>query len=146
MEHQALTQEHRDPARPLVLVTGATGNLGGKMVEALLAKGWRVRGQYRHRLPLDPRVEWRQLDFAALDLTDADFDHLLEGVGAVLHFAASLAEFPAEAEGKGHFHLPLVMDWVKGVKTARSLSLRRPQGAFRMDYAKLRATGFVHHP
>ncbi len=311
MEHQALTQEHRDPARPLVLVTGATGNLGGKMVEALLAKGWRVRGQYRHRLPLDPRVEWRQLDFASLDLTDADFDHLLEGVGAVLHFAASLAEFPAEAEasnvinlerlaeacarngvkyfgqassmvvygsptsslvneesplidpagnlshqyhadammrnyartkrigedilarygdrmkvdlnriavakenelqnalqwgkgrrlfssyrnshfiapatvaraflhlmerslaagatgvdaynicetgspsfyqflkeaeGKGHFHLPLVMDWVKGVKTARSLSLRRPQGAFRMDDAKLRATGFVHHP
>ncbi len=54
-----------------VLVTGATGNLGSEVIAELQRKGFRVRGQYRNRIPDDPGVEWRQLDFAARDLRRA---------------------------------------------------------------------------
>ncbi|MGF6575144.1 choline dehydrogenase-like flavoprotein/nucleoside-diphosphate-sugar epimerase [Paraburkholderia sp. GAS333] len=84
-----------DDISPLVLVTGATGNLGTEIVTQLLAKGYRVRGQFHRRLPTDGRVEWVQADFSKIDQTDADLDVLLGGVSAVIHLAASRPGAPA---------------------------------------------------
>ena len=36
-----------DPGRPLVLVTGATGYIGGRLLRPLLAAGYRVRAGVR---------------------------------------------------------------------------------------------------
>ena len=94
----AVFQASRPREGLLVLVTGATGNLGSEVVAELLQKGFRVRGQYRNRLPDDPRVEWRQLDFADPDLQDEGFESLVGGVDAVIHLAASLAEHPEQME------------------------------------------------
>jgi choline dehydrogenase-like flavoprotein/nucleoside-diphosphate-sugar epimerase len=81
-----------------VLVTGATGNLGSEVIAELQRKGFRVRGQYRNRIPDDPNVEWKQLDFAAPDLSDEAFEALVDGADAVIHLAASLAEYPEQME------------------------------------------------
>ncbi|MBB5503639.1 GMC oxidoreductase [Paraburkholderia sp. MM5384-R2] len=80
---------------PLVLVTGATGNLGTAIVEQLLAKGYRVRGQFHRKLPNETRVEWLRADFSKADLVNAHLDSLLTGVSAVIHLAASGPGTPA---------------------------------------------------
>ncbi|MCC8393180.1 NAD-dependent epimerase/dehydratase family protein [Paraburkholderia sp. MMS20-SJTR3] len=76
-------------SRPLVLVTGATGNLGTSIVEQLLVQGYRVRGQFHLKLPNESRVEWVHADFSKVDMVDATFDSLLNGVSAVIHLAAT---------------------------------------------------------
>ncbi|ACC75302.1 GMC oxidoreductase [Paraburkholderia phymatum] len=80
---------------PLVLVTGATGNLGTAVVEQLLAKGYRVRGQFHRNLPNEARVEWLCADFSKDDFADEELDRLVTGVTAVIHLAASLPGMPA---------------------------------------------------
>ncbi|MGF6855352.1 GMC oxidoreductase [Paraburkholderia sp. CI3] len=80
---------------PLVLVTGATGDLGTAIVEQLLAKGYRVRDQFHRKLPNEARVEWLRADFSKADLVDAHLDSLLTGVSAVIHLAASGPGTPA---------------------------------------------------
>ncbi|MBU6281229.1 NAD-dependent epimerase/dehydratase family protein [bacterium] len=80
-----------------VLVTGAAGFIGSNAVEALLARGDRVRGVDAF-LDYYPRaVKERNLararahpsfEFVEADLVHAELEPLLEGVDAVLHFAA----------------------------------------------------------
>ncbi|CAB3776346.1 Oxygen-dependent choline dehydrogenase [Paraburkholderia ultramafica] len=84
-------------AGSLVLVTGATGNLGTEIVEKLIEQGYRVRGQFHRKVPSDPRVEWTKADFADPDLPDEALDKLVEGAKAVIHLAASLP-------GRPHIH------------------------------------------
>ena len=65
--------------RPVVLVTGATGYVGGRLVPALLQRGYAVRCVVREPRKLaerpwrdDPNVEVRSLDLQQQDaLTDA---------------------------------------------------------------------------
>jgi choline dehydrogenase-like flavoprotein/nucleoside-diphosphate-sugar epimerase len=79
---------------PLVLVTGATGNLGTAVIETLLEGGYRVRGHFHRKIPSDSRVEWVSADFADANLPVETLDKLVEGVTAVIHLAASLPGMP----------------------------------------------------
>lgn len=84
---------------PLVLITGATGFLGRWLVEAALARGWRVRAAVR-----DPQASvatrWpRAVDVVPIDLTadEAHWRPRLHGVDAVIH-AAGRAHVLRETE------------------------------------------------
>ena len=70
-----------------VLVTGATGGLGGVMVEALLARGQSVvaTGRDADRGAALARMGVR---FIAADLVRDDPAPLLDGIGTVIHLAA----------------------------------------------------------
>ncbi|AXK67443.1 GMC oxidoreductase [Burkholderia sp. IDO3] len=83
-----------DDTRPLVLVTGATGNLGAHVVDQLILQGYRVRGQFHRKVPADARVEWVAVDFSDRELADAALDELVDGVTAVVHLAAGLPGTP----------------------------------------------------
>jgi len=84
----------------LVAVTGATGFLGGYIVEALIAAGWRVRILAR---PARDYPQLARLDFETVrgDLADRPaLDRLVGGADAVVHAAglikaADMATFRA---------------------------------------------------
>jgi 2-alkyl-3-oxoalkanoate reductase len=87
----------RQNAQPLILVTGASGFLGGRLVEVLSERGSDVRGATRlvtRTQPL-PGVEWVQCDLASEDGVRA----ALGNIETVFHCAAlcgapgSLEEF-----------------------------------------------------
>lgn len=75
------------------------------MIAELQHQGCRVRGQYRTRIPEDRAVEWVHFDFAAAHPPDIDFEVLIDGVDAVIHLAASLAEYPDEMEAANIINL-----------------------------------------
>lgn len=73
--------------KPLVLVIGATGSIGGEVARSLLARGWRVRGLNR-----DPAraaktgpagVEWMRGDA----MIEADVVAAADGAAIILHGA-----------------------------------------------------------
>lgn len=81
-----------------VLVTGATGKVGRRLVTALLAGGARV--SILTRDPGRARVLWPDalIDFRQGDLTElATLDGLLEGIEAVIHLA-SYSPAPTEPD------------------------------------------------
>ena len=68
-----------------VLVTGASGFVGTRLVQRFLEEFTTVRGTYRRRLPVVPGVDWRlvsQLDCAEI------WPVLLRDVEVVVHLAA----------------------------------------------------------
>jgi choline dehydrogenase-like flavoprotein/nucleoside-diphosphate-sugar epimerase len=89
LEALANSTPETDSSRPLIVVTGATGNIGRALIEQLAARGYRIRGQFRNTIPSDPRVKWVQCDFADLNLSDTALNDLLDGASAVIHLAAS---------------------------------------------------------
>ena len=69
-----------EPGRPLVLVTGATGYIGGRLVPRLLAAGHRVRCLTRNPERLEGR-DWPGAEIVRGDVSDADsLVAALEGV------------------------------------------------------------------
>jgi uncharacterized protein YbjT (DUF2867 family) len=58
--------------RSLCLVTGATGYIGGRLVPALLAAGYRVRIMTRHQHQLDDRPWSDQVDVVQADASDSE--------------------------------------------------------------------------
>ncbi|GAB4137615.1 MAG: NAD-dependent epimerase/dehydratase family protein [Sphingomonadales bacterium] len=72
------------PARRLVAVTGATGFVGGHLIDDLLAQGHAVRALTRRAMPARPDLEW-----VAGDLTDSQaLQRLCAGADALIHGAA----------------------------------------------------------
>lgn len=81
-----MSQDDREP--PLAAIWGAAGFIGRHVAEALLRRGWRVRGL--GRLRPDVATDWqrayelRPLDFAAPDKVVAQ---ALDGVACAIHCA-----------------------------------------------------------
>lgn len=82
---------------PLVLVTGATGRIGGVVVAELIERGYRVRATTSKEPPTvragSDTLAWRRFDLQE----DGDYDSLVKDCDAVLHIAAEMAE-PARME------------------------------------------------
>jgi UDP-glucose 4-epimerase len=81
--------DERPAARPgHVVVTGATGNLGSRIVPALVASGREVVGIARHR---PERAPWADLAGVQWRTTDLGIDQIdrswFEGAAAVVHLA-----------------------------------------------------------
>lgn len=86
-----MVQLKKPRAGKTVIVTGAGGNLGAKAVEALVRAPWceKVIGFYSpNRTP--PVPESDKIEVVVADLTDANgaWKKSLEGVDAIVHFAA----------------------------------------------------------
>jgi len=67
------------------LVTGASGFIGSRLVEAMLAQGVSVRGTYRGKPPDMPGVLWSPVQQLA---DPQQWPDLLAGTDAVVHLAA----------------------------------------------------------
>jgi UDP-glucuronate 4-epimerase len=79
-----------------VLVTGAAGFIGSHLCEALLGRGWQVRGVDSFNEFYDPTAKRRNvatsLTSSSFELVEADLAHrdaeaLVDGVDAVVHLA-----------------------------------------------------------
>ena len=85
-------------ARPLVLVTGASGFLGGHIVETLQRAGYRIRCQYR-RAVVPPMLVNAQRSGAELvrvnleRVTDDQLARLCNGVEYIVHNAALVSDW-----------------------------------------------------
>ena len=93
-----MTQRPNDPQPGgLLLVTGATGLVGGEVIQQAVASGWAVRALTRGEPPADLMsvpVDWRTVDFASVDSLRGAAD----GVTHVVHAAAKVGDWgPVEA-------------------------------------------------
>ncbi len=81
-----------------ILVTGATGYIGGRLVSQLLEKGYRVRCLARDTTRLRGRAWEKQVEIVSGDLLDRDtLGPALEGCGAAYYLVHSMAG------GEGNF-------------------------------------------
>lgn len=79
-------------SRPLVLVTGATGYIGGRLVPRLLQAGYRVRCLVRDPARLQGRPWLEQVEMAAGDILRAEtLDSAMTGVAAAYYLVHSMA-------------------------------------------------------
>src|SRR3954465_3483067 len=80
-------------SEPMILLTGATGNVGSQVLRRLTAKGERVRVLVR-----DPRrlgAQRVRVQIALGDLSDpASFRNAMRGVETVVHLAAAIPDHP----------------------------------------------------
>ncbi len=78
------------------LVTGASGFIGGYVVDHLVRAGWRVRATSRRRPAYLETPRFRDVDWVEADLTRAHaFDAALAGVDRVYHVAGLFDFFAA---------------------------------------------------
>ncbi len=86
-------QESGSPARPLTLVTGATGFIGGRLTAALLERGERVRALVRDPARAGDLSE-RGVELVRGDMADADsLREAVRGVGRAYHCAALVGDW-----------------------------------------------------
>ncbi|MBK9967250.1 MAG: NAD-dependent epimerase/dehydratase family protein [Holophagales bacterium] len=80
-------------ARPTVLVTGATGFLGGRLTAALVSRGYRVRALSRRTSGLDA-LERLGVEVVRGDLADQlSLVRAANGVGLVFHAAGRVSDW-----------------------------------------------------
>jgi nucleoside-diphosphate-sugar epimerase len=77
------------PLRPKVLVTGAAGVMGARLVRGLVDAGWEVRGLVLPGDPLRSRLEGCGCEIREGDVSVADsLDGACDGIDTVYHLAA----------------------------------------------------------
>ena len=86
------------PEKGTVLVTGATGYIGGRLVPELIARGYSVRAMVRASSP-EHRQRWPQAEIVAADALNAhELDQALDGVHTAYYLLHSLLLGPREFE------------------------------------------------
>lgn len=86
-----MTPEPVPSARPLVLVTGSTGYIGGRLVPELLAADFRVRVMTRRPRQLADRDWYDQVEIAEGDAADPEaLEQALRGVDVAYYLIHSL--------------------------------------------------------
>jgi uncharacterized protein YbjT (DUF2867 family) len=116
---------------PVILLTGATGVIGGELLPALLSQGNQVRALVR-----DPRglgAERVNVQIALGDLSDPfSMRHAMRGVDTVVHLAATIRD-----QGKGS------IEELNGLGTLRLLRSAERAGVERfVFFTALGATSF----
>jgi uncharacterized protein YbjT (DUF2867 family) len=117
----------------VILLTGATGNLGSALLRRLIASGTRVRCLVRDPRRLGP--ERVRVQIALGDLSEpASFRNALRGVDTVVHLAAAIRDQPRAS-----------IEELNAVATLRLLQAAERSGAERFVFASaLGAT--LHSP
>lgn len=90
----------------MILVTGASGMLGRKLVEQLSLQGAKVKALYHQHAPNDtltnlPNVYWQTCDL--LDIYAVE--ELLVGVEKIYHCAAMVSFLPEDRDKMMHFNI-----------------------------------------
>lgn len=89
-----------DPGRPLVLVTGATGYIGGRLVPRLLAAGHRVRCLARNPERLAGRA-WPGVERVKGDVSDAaSLEAALAGASQAYYLVHAMGEDSPDFRGR----------------------------------------------
>lgn len=89
-----------DPGKPLILVTGATGYIGGRLVPRLLAGGNRVRCLARNPERLAGR-RWPGVDVVKGDVAAVDsLETALRGVSQVYYLVHAMGEDRPDFRGR----------------------------------------------
>jgi len=89
-----------DPGTPLILVTGATGYIGGRLVPRLLAVGHRVRCLSRNPERLAGRP-WPRVDVVKGDVSDpVSLGAALQGVTQVYYLVHAMGEDSPDFRGR----------------------------------------------
>ncbi len=89
-----------DPGRPLILVTGATGYIGGRLVPRLLAEGRRVRCLARNPERLAGR-RWPGVEVVKGDVSDpASLEAALSGVTQAYYLVHAIGEDTSDFRGR----------------------------------------------
>jgi uncharacterized protein YbjT (DUF2867 family) len=89
-----------DPGKPLILVTGATGYIGGRLVPRLLAEGHRVRCLARNPERLAGR-RWPGVEVIKGDVADADsLEAALRGVTQAYYLVHAMGEDRPDFRGR----------------------------------------------
>lgn len=84
----------------MILVTGASGYIGGRLVPELLARGYRVRVMVRAPSP-EYQARWPSAEIAVADLLDPQsLEHALDGIHTAYYLVHSLLMGPQEFEAK----------------------------------------------
>jgi uncharacterized protein YbjT (DUF2867 family) len=89
-----------DPGKPLILVTGATGYIGGRLVPRLLTAGHRVRCLARNPERLAGR-HWPGAELVKGDVADAaSLEAALQGVTQAYYLVHAMAEDSPDFRGR----------------------------------------------
>jgi len=89
-----------DPGKPLILVTGATGYLGGRLVPRLLLGGHRVRCLSRNPERLAGRP-WSGVEMVKGDVSDpASLEAALQGVAQAYYLVHAMGEDSPDFRGR----------------------------------------------
>ena len=138
-----------------VLLTGATGYVGGYVLDALLARGHTVRALVRSAEGLAPR---ENVEVHLGDVTEAGtFGHAFQGIEAVVHLVGIIEEHPSKGVTFERVHVGGTRNVVDAARAAgvgrfvhMSANGARPDGVSAYQTTKweaeeiVRAAGFEH--
>ena len=132
-----------------VLVTGATGYVGGYVVDALLARGHRVRALARST---HPALAARGVDVVHGDVTQpVSFGDAFQGCDAVVHLVGIIDENPSKGVTFERVHVDGTLNVIDAARTAgvprfihMSANGARADGVSEYQTTKWRAEQAVH--